>query len=36
MHVQEGDKWKVVFTTHMGSFEPVVMFSRMTNSPATF
>ena len=27
---------KAVFTTHMGSFEPVVMFFGMTNSPATF
>ena len=26
----------MAFTTHMGSFEPVVMFFGMTNSPATF
>ena len=25
-----------MFTTHVGSFEPTVMFFRMTNSPATF
>jgi len=25
-----------VFTTHVGSFEPTVMFFGMTNSPATF
>ena len=36
VRVKEGDEWKVAFTTHMGSFEPVVMFFRMTNSPATF
>ena len=36
MWVKEGDKWKVAFTTHVGSFEPVVMFFGMTNSPATF
>jgi len=32
----EGDKWKAAFTTHVGLFEPVVMFFGMTNSPATF
>jgi len=26
----------VAFITHVGSFEPVVMFFGMTNSPATF
>jgi len=25
-----------VFTTHIGSFKPMVMFFRMTNLPATF
>ena len=34
--IKEEDEWKVPFTTHMGSFEPVVMFFGMTNSPATF
>ena len=34
--IKEGDKWKVAFTTHVGSFEPVVMFFGMTNSPVTF
>jgi len=34
--IKEGDKWKVAFTTHMGSFEPVVMFFGMMNLPATF
>ena len=36
MRIKEGDKWKRAFTTHMGSFEPTVMFFGMTNSPATF
>jgi len=36
VRVKEGDEWKAAFTTHVGSFEPVVMFFRMTNSPATF
>jgi len=34
--VKERDEWKVAFTTHVGLFEPVVMFFGMTNSPATF
>jgi len=36
VRVKEGDKWKVAFTMYVGSFEPVVMFFGMTNSPATF
>jgi len=36
VRIKEGDEWKRVFTTHVGSFEPTVMFFRMTNSPATF
>jgi len=36
MRIKEGDEWKGAFTTHMGSFEPTVMFFGMTNSPATF
>jgi len=34
--IKERDDWKVVFTTYIGLFEPVVMFFRMTNSPAMF
>ena len=26
----------MVFTTHIGSYEPTVMYFRLTNSPATF
>jgi len=36
VHMKEGDEWKAAFTTYVGSFEPVVMFFGMTNSPATF
>ena len=36
MRIKEGDEWKGVFTIHVGSFEPTVMFFGMTNSPATF
>ena len=36
MRIKEGDKWKEVFTMHVGSFEPTVMFFGITNSPATF
>ena len=36
VRIKEGDKWKAAFTTLEGSFEPMVMFFRLTNSPATF
>jgi len=34
--IKEEDEWKVAFTTPGGSFEPMVMFFSLTNSPATF
>jgi len=36
VRIKEGDEWKAVFTMHIGSFEPVVMFFGLTNLPATF
>jgi len=36
IRIKEGDKWKGAFTTHIGSFEPTVMFFGMMNSPAIF
>jgi len=36
IRIKEGDKWKGVFTTHIGSFEPIVMFFGMKNLLATF
>jgi len=36
IRIKEGDEWKAAFTTHVGSFEPVVMFFGITNSPTTF
>jgi len=36
VRIKEGDKWKAVFTMLEGSFEPMVMFFRLTNSPETF
>jgi len=36
VRIKEGDEWKVAFTTPKGSFEPMVMFFGLTNSPATF
>ena len=36
MRIKERDEWKVAFTTHVGSYEPVVMFFGITNSPAMF
>jgi len=36
VRIKEGDEWKGAFTTHIGFFEPTVIFFGMTNSPATF
>ncbi len=36
VHIKSGDKWKAAFRTNRGLFEPMVMFFRLTNSPATF
>jgi len=36
VRIKEGDKWKAVFSTLEGSFEPMVMFFGLTNSPAMF
>ncbi len=34
--IKEGDEWKAAFSCREGSFEPLVMFFGLTNSPATF
>ena len=36
IRIKEGDEWKGAFMMHISSFEPTVMFFRMTNLPATF
>jgi len=36
IRIKEGDEWKGAFMTYMGSFELIVMFFGMMNSPATF
>ena len=36
VRIKEGDEWKVVFTMHIGAYEPTVMYFGLTNSPATF
>ena len=36
VRIKKGDKWKAVFMTLEGSFEPTVMFFGLTNLPATF
>jgi len=36
VQMKEGDKWKAVFWTNQGLFEPLVMFFGLCNSPATF
>ena len=36
MRIKEEDEWKAAFTMPEGSFEPMVMFFGLTNSPTTF
>ena len=36
IRIKEGDEWKAVFSIPEVSFEPMVMFFRLTNSPAMF
>ena len=36
IQMKDGDKWKAAFQTNRGLYEPLVMFFRLTNSPATF
>jgi len=36
VRIKEGDERKAVFTTFKESFEPTIIFFRLTNSPATF
>jgi len=36
VQIKEKDKWKTVFMTPEGSFEPTAMFFGLTNSPAMF
>ena len=36
VRIKEGDKWKGVFTMHIGSFKLTVMFFGITNLPVTF
>jgi len=36
VRIKEEDKWKVAFTMYIGAYEPMVIYFRLTNSPATF
>jgi len=36
VRIKKENEWKVAFTTPEGSFKPIVMFFRLTNSLATF
>ena len=36
VHIKENDEWKAAFTCFHGSFEPLVMYFGLCNSPATF
>ena len=36
VRIKNSDEWKAAFTCHRGSFEPLVMYFGLCNSPATF
>jgi len=36
VRIKEGDKWKTAFTTHIGAYEPTIMYFGLINSSATF
>jgi hypothetical protein len=36
IHIKNGYQWKAAFKTNKGLYEPMVMFFRLTNLPATF
>jgi hypothetical protein len=36
IRIREGDEWKVAFVMNHGLFEPLMMFFRMCNAPASF
>ena len=36
VRIKEGDKWKAAFTTHIGAYEPTVMYFGLTNFSTTF
>ena len=36
VRIKEGDEWKAAFTTHIGAYEPIVMYFGLTNSSAIF
>ena len=36
IRIKERDEWKTVFTIHIRAYKPMVMYFRLTNSPATF
>ena len=36
VRIRKGNEWKAAFTMHKGSFESLVMYFSLCNSPATF
>jgi len=36
VRIKEGDEWKIAFSMLEGSFEPMVIFFGLTNSPVMF
>jgi len=35
VRIKEGNEWKAAFTTHIGAYEPTVMYFGLTNSSTT-
>uniref|UniRef100_A0A0W0FQW7 Putative reverse transcriptase-rnase h-integrase n=1 Tax=Moniliophthora roreri TaxID=221103 RepID=A0A0W0FQW7_MONRR len=36
VRIKDGDQWKAAFKTNRGLFKPIIMFFRLSNSPAMF
>jgi len=36
VRIKEGNEWKMAFTTYIRTYEPMVMYFWLTNSPTTF
>jgi len=36
IRIKKENEWKVAFTIHIGTYEPMVMYFRLTNSSTTF
>ena len=36
VRIKEGDKWKAAFSMLQNTYEPIIIFFELTNSPVTF